>query len=316
MSNRINLGNIMGATGPTGPQGQPGLNGSNGLTPEIRSGNWWIGAQDLGVQAEGSKWYKGSAVPTNQGKDGDLYLRTTTNDVYYKENGAWSIVTNIKGDTALSVQIGTVTTVSPNTPASVTNSGTDTDLVLDFEIPKGEDGGVPTVSTANKIYATDSNGDQTTIEYGSSQTNSANKIVQRDANRDVLVPSTPTSNNGATSKRYVDNLTTPTAWTDATKNTTYVSNGTCRYCIIGKIVIVQMYDIQFTQSAIDYFGSSGSLIAFSNLPNGDAKIINAGTGSNNIITLNVENGDIKSWFSSPQNTSYYYNANFVYVMED
>ena len=95
MSNRINLGNIKGATGATGPQGLPGLNGANGLTPEIRNGNWWIGAQDLGVQAEGNKWYKGSAVPTNQGKDGDLYLRTTTNDVYYKESGAWSIVTNI-----------------------------------------------------------------------------------------------------------------------------------------------------------------------------------------------------------------------------
>ncbi len=63
---------------------------------------------------------------------------------------------------------------------------------------------VDKTSTANKLYATDSNGDQTTLDYQSSQTNSANKIVQRDSNGDVLVPSTPSSNNGATSKSYVD----------------------------------------------------------------------------------------------------------------
>ena len=96
MSNRINLGNIMGATGPTGPQGPAGADGINGRSPEIRNGNWWIGSQDLGVQAEGNKWYKGNVVPTNQGRNGDLYLHTTTSDVYYKENGVWNVVTNIK----------------------------------------------------------------------------------------------------------------------------------------------------------------------------------------------------------------------------
>ena len=55
--------------------------------------------------------------------------------------------------------------------------------------------------TGNKLFA--DNG--TAIEYQSSQTNGANKIVQRDANGDVLVPDTPTSNNGATPKSYVDN---------------------------------------------------------------------------------------------------------------
>ena len=58
--------------------------------------------------------------------------------------------------------------------------------------------------TGNKLFA--DNG--TAIEYQSSQTSGANKIVQRDANGDVLVPSTPTSNNGATPKSYVDNLDT------------------------------------------------------------------------------------------------------------
>ena len=38
------------------------------------------------------------------------------------------------------IAIGTVTTVSPDTPASVTNTGTETDAVFNFGIPKGENG--------------------------------------------------------------------------------------------------------------------------------------------------------------------------------
>ena len=45
-----------------------------------------------------------------------------------------------KGDTALSITIGTTTTGEAGTDASVTNSGTNTDLVLNFTIPKGAKG--------------------------------------------------------------------------------------------------------------------------------------------------------------------------------
>lgn len=43
-----------GATGATGAKGDKGDTGANGLTPHIgENGNWWIGAQDTGVLAEG-----------------------------------------------------------------------------------------------------------------------------------------------------------------------------------------------------------------------------------------------------------------------
>ena len=45
-----------------------------------------------------------------------------------------------KGDTALTIEIGTVTTGRAGTQASVTNVGTNTDLVLDFTIPRGDTG--------------------------------------------------------------------------------------------------------------------------------------------------------------------------------
>ena len=45
-----------------------------------------------------------------------------------------------KGDSALSITVGSTTTGEAGTDASVTNSGTATDLILDFVIPRGADG--------------------------------------------------------------------------------------------------------------------------------------------------------------------------------
>lgn len=45
-----------------------------------------------------------------------------------------------RGETALTVNVGTVLTVDSNVPASVVNSGTDKDIILDFALPKGEQG--------------------------------------------------------------------------------------------------------------------------------------------------------------------------------
>lgn len=86
-----------------------------------------------------------------------------------------------KGDTALSVSVGSVTTGEAGTNASVTNSGTDIDLVLDFIIPKGAKGdkgdtgsqgsqgekgtdgeGVPSGGTTGQVLAKKSNTDYDT----------------------------------------------------------------------------------------------------------------------------------------------------------
>ena len=51
------------------------------------------------------------------------------------------------GDFTASVTVGTVTTGNPGTQASVVNSGTDKDAVLDFTIPRGNTGGVENPDT-------------------------------------------------------------------------------------------------------------------------------------------------------------------------
>lgn len=55
-----------------------------------------------------------------------------------------------KGDAA-TIRIGTVTTGTPQTPASVTNSGTQYDAVLNFVIPKGDTGSVDSTTDPLKI---------------------------------------------------------------------------------------------------------------------------------------------------------------------
>lgn len=73
--------------------------------PTIGSnGHWYINGKDTGYSALGEKGAKGD-----------------------------------KGDSA-TVQIGTVKTVEPTDPAKVTNTGTLSDAILDFEIPRGERG--------------------------------------------------------------------------------------------------------------------------------------------------------------------------------
>ena len=145
MSNRVNLGRIIGATGQAGQDGARGEKGEAGDTPYIQNGYWWIGTTNTGYMAKGNEWFSGDDVPTSQGVNGDLYLRTN-GDVYKKENGVWVLKTNIKGqqgeqgergESALTFDIGSVTT--GDTP-SVTNSGTEQDVVLDFVLPKGEKG--------------------------------------------------------------------------------------------------------------------------------------------------------------------------------
>lgn len=62
----------------TGPQGDPGTPGTDG--------------------SDGATWYSGAGAPSGAlGVDGDHYLNTTTDDVYLKSGGSWSVIGNFAG---------------------------------------------------------------------------------------------------------------------------------------------------------------------------------------------------------------------------
>ena len=76
-------------TGPQGAMGARGISGPQGLQgPE--------GPQGV-AGARGSLWSTGSGTPTATGQSGDLYLDTSSGDVYELVAGAWVLKANIKG---------------------------------------------------------------------------------------------------------------------------------------------------------------------------------------------------------------------------
>lgn len=58
-------------------------------------------------------------------------------------------IDNIREVIAPTVEIGTVTTLPPDSQATVTNVGTDSDLILDFGIPQGPEGDVGPAGTGS-----------------------------------------------------------------------------------------------------------------------------------------------------------------------
>lgn len=107
--------------------------GQSGATPTIdqTTGHWFINSVDTGIQAIGK-----------DGKDGKSAYQLAVDNGYPSSLDTWLASLKgeqgEKGDTALSVKIGSVKSGDTTT---VTNSGTDTDLVLDFTFaPKDLEG--------------------------------------------------------------------------------------------------------------------------------------------------------------------------------
>ncbi|QHJ74694.1 hypothetical protein [Lactobacillus phage JNU_P1] len=107
--------------------------GQSGATPTIdqTTGHWFINSVDTGIQAIGK-----------DGKDGKSAYQLAVDNGYPSSLDTWLASLKgeqgEKGDTALSVKVGSV---SSGDTTTVTNSGTATDLVLDFTFaPKDLEG--------------------------------------------------------------------------------------------------------------------------------------------------------------------------------
>ena len=102
----------------------------------------WVRVPMLIAGGDGS----GEGTP---GKDGGYYVPAVTDGVltWAPSESTMPAVpeANIqgpKGDAgkAATIRVGTVTTLGPGNKATVSNSGTETDVVLEFGIPRGADG--------------------------------------------------------------------------------------------------------------------------------------------------------------------------------
>lgn len=154
-----------GEQGIQGIQGVPGQDGTDGVTPDISINatvNNTVGTPSVSIEKTGTLEnpvfnLSFENLKGEQGLKGDKGEQGVAGT-----NGA-------DGKTA-TITIGTVTTVSPDTPASVTNTGTETDAIFNFEIPKGADGsggGGADLETIEKIAI------KTTIEGNPAISNSS-----------------------------------------------------------------------------------------------------------------------------------------------
>lgn len=107
--------------------------GQSGATPTIdqTTGHWFINSVDTGIQAIGK-----------DGKNGESAYQLAVDNGYPSSLDTWLASLKgdkgDKGDTALSVKVGSV---SSGDTTTVTNSGTSTDLVLNFTFaPKDLEG--------------------------------------------------------------------------------------------------------------------------------------------------------------------------------
>lgn len=98
--------------------------GQSGATPTIdqTTGHWFISGNDTGIQAIGK-----------DGKDGESAYQLAVDNGYPSDLDTWLASLKgdkgDKGDSAITVKVGTTAT---GDETKVTNSGTSTDLVLDF----------------------------------------------------------------------------------------------------------------------------------------------------------------------------------------
>ena len=116
-------------TGPQGPKGDPGEPGRDGVSPTINIGE--TNTLSAGVPAS----------VTNTGSDTNLILNFGIPQGPQGEQGLPG-VNGTDGSDGITptITIGTTYTLDPDQSASVTNTGTDTDLILNFGIPQGKQG--------------------------------------------------------------------------------------------------------------------------------------------------------------------------------
>lgn len=149
-----------GDTGDTGPRGEQGPKGDTGLQgPKGDKGE-----QGTGVTIKGRYDSLSALIAAHpKGNEGDAYMVGV--NLYAWAGTEWIDCGNIqgpkgdKGDTgtAATIEVGTVTTGAPGTNASVSNSGTSTNAVLNFTIPRGNPGADSNVTVDTALTATSTN---------------------------------------------------------------------------------------------------------------------------------------------------------------
>ena len=173
---------FQGPPGVTGAVGATGATGATGMAATVQVGTTTTGAPGT------------NASVTNTGTESNAVLNFVIPAGATGANGTDG-ATGADG-TAATVQVGTTTTGAPGTNASVTNTGTESNAVLNFVIPAGATG-------ANG--ATGADGTAATVQVGTTTTGApgtnasvTNAGTESNAMLNFVIPAGATGANGAT----------------------------------------------------------------------------------------------------------------------
>ena len=264
-----NISNIDSVlSGPQGPKGDPGEPGRDGVSPTINVGS-------VTTLTAGSP-----ASVTNSGSSSNVILDfgiPTGPQGIQGPAGA----DGVDGTDGVSptISIGNTTTLDPNSPATVTNVGTSTDVILDFGIPQGKQGtsdnclSVPTVvgelpenANPKTFYFVPKKDDETTTSGSSLTLNITEEYgrlenFQIDGYLDTSTPGTLTPLTGNIT--IVVNATTYTVNIDSTYlakvNTTYdyIYYDNNQWKLARNIGYISSYNGETIET--DYVSTSGTL---------------------------------------------------------
>ncbi|MCI7422851.1 MAG: hypothetical protein MSA57_06490 [Ruminococcus sp.] len=166
---------------PAGATGANGADGANGTAATVQVGTTTTGAPGT------------NASVTNTGTESNAVLNFVIPAGATGANGA-----DGADGTAATVQVGTTTTGAPGTNASVTNTGTESNAVLNFVIPAG------TTGANGADGATGADGTAATVQVGSTTTGApgtnasvTNTGTESNAVLNFVIPAGATGANGA-----------------------------------------------------------------------------------------------------------------------
>lgn len=324
-----------GDVGPTGPQGPEGPRGPQGL-PGERGATGETGAQGLtgpqGPRGEAAYTFNIGTVISgetasvrNSGADGNVVLDFV---VPRGEVGPRGVTGPIgpagptgpegpigpvgpqgpqgpigatgpegpRGDTALTLSIGSVT--EGETP-SVTNSGTDTDIILDFVLPRGAAG-------AAGAAATVSVGTVTTLEAGQPAT-VTNSGTENAAVFNFGIPRGEAGGGGGLYAYTYSELESmgKISWNDNSRELNINAEG----FVLGNLrVVYQSTGDYAAQRANVKFNTTNSEVTTTITSEaywfeGDV-IISPGKHNNKLTNINLSAGSYWEWEGSPNFTSY------------
>ena len=173
---------FQGPPGVTGAVGATGATGATGMAATVQVGTTTTGAPGT------------NASVTNTGTESNAVLNFVIPAGATGANGA-----DGADGTAATVQVGTTTTGAPGTNASVTNTGTESNAVLNFVIPAGATGANGTDG------ATGADGTAATVQVGTTTTGApgtnasvTNTGTESNAVLNFVIPAGATGANGAT----------------------------------------------------------------------------------------------------------------------